>query len=157
MVIGVVDDLGIGQSVPRHDRGVPVAGPAFVHDLGHPLRGKVVGLVPDDGQDVMLPVAQRSVLQQKQHHVALGLFGEPSLGGASHVDLATLFVLRMQDLGRVDVRVHVLLGCEPPAGPLKSVFVLLLLLLSLGALFGDAFRIGPTPDMDRMRVDQVFN
>ena len=76
VVVGVVDDLGVGEGVLGHDRGVPVAGPALVHDLGHALRGEVVRLVADDGQDVALPVLERRVLQEEQQHVALRLVRE---------------------------------------------------------------------------------
>ena len=49
---------------------VPVAGPAFVHDLGLALRGEVIRLVADDRQHVELPGLERGVLEQEQHHVA---------------------------------------------------------------------------------------
>ena len=52
-VIGIADDVAaVADPVSSHDGGVPVGGPAFVHDLGLTLRGEVVGFVADDRQHI---------------------------------------------------------------------------------------------------------
>ena len=50
VVVGVVDDFGGVEVVLGHDGGMPVGGPAFVHDFGHALGGEVVGFVADDAR-----------------------------------------------------------------------------------------------------------
>ena len=63
VMIGVVNHFSIGQSMLGHERGVPVTGPSFVHDLCLPLGCEVVRLIADDRQDVVLPVSERCMLQ----------------------------------------------------------------------------------------------
>ena len=71
-----MDHFGWLEALPGHDRRVPIAGPAFVHDLGLALRGEVVGFVADDRQHIELPGLERGVFEHEQHDVALGLVGE---------------------------------------------------------------------------------
>src|SRR3990167_1822040 len=54
-----------------HQGGVPVGGPALVHDLGETLGRVVVGFLPHHGKDVPLPVLERRVLDEEQHDVTL--------------------------------------------------------------------------------------
>ena len=109
VVVAIVDHLGRRQALPGHDRRVPVAGPAFVHDLGLGLRGEVIGLVANDREHVGLPGVERRVLQQEQQHIALRPLGK-------RLRLAALvFQLlggRGQLVARVDERIHVVLGAE---------------------------------------------
>jgi hypothetical protein len=65
MVIAIVDNVGGGGPLPGHDRGVPVAGPTLVHDLGLGLRGEVIGLVADDREHIGLPGVERGVLEDE--------------------------------------------------------------------------------------------
>ena len=63
VVVGVVDNFPGFDEMPGHQRAVPETGPAFVHDLGHGLRGEVVTLFAHDREAVGLPVFQARVLQ----------------------------------------------------------------------------------------------
>ena len=70
VMVGIVDDFRGIDKVLGHQRGMPVGGPAFVHDLGHRLRGIVVALFADDAEAVGLPVFQPGMLQQVEQDVA---------------------------------------------------------------------------------------
>ena len=63
VVVGVVDHFGVEEAVTSHDGGVPIAGPAFVHDFGLSLGGEVVSFLADDGEDVVLPGVERGVFE----------------------------------------------------------------------------------------------
>src|SRR5216683_1828044 len=100
---------------------MPVTGPALVHDLGLGLRSEVIGLVADDGQDVALPSFEGSVLDQEKQEVLLWMLGE-SFGRLFLQSLA-LFLLGLEEVARVDVRVHVPLALE--AGQLNFLLLIL--------------------------------
>ena len=125
-----------------HDEGVPVGGPALVHDLGLSLRGEVVGLLADDREDVPLPVLERRVLDEEVQDIALRTLREtvPGLVLLSLVALA----LGGQQPWRVDEFVHVPLALELPRGQL---FLSRLLFELAGR---------PALDGGRVDVDQVL-
>ena len=158
VMVGIVDDLGVGQAVLRHDRGVPVAGPAFVHDLGLALGGEVVGFVADDGEDVVLPVLQRGVLRAgtAARRVAArpGRSGWPP--GASCFARRRLVSSR-QHVRRVDERVHVLLGRETALRLRRTRLSFSWSCLRRLGFFRELFRIGRAADVRRVGVDQVVD
>ena len=117
----VVDDLGGIEDLLGHHPGVPVRGPALVHDLGLLLGDEVVGLGADDIEDVALPPLERGVIEEELEHVALGPLGDPALGLLGVHFLA----LGLEVLLGVDEGVHVLLGGEARDGLGLLVFLLL--------------------------------
>ena len=106
----------LGQIEAVHDLVVPVAGPALVHDLGLDLGKKVLSLVVNDGQDILLPrlemavvVAdeQQDVLFGLERHLAqIGLdvvrpamqAGERVVGRLGRLDQALALLLRASSL-----------------------------------------------------------
>ena len=66
VVLGIVDQLVGAEDVIGHDRGVPIAGPPFVHDFRLTLWGEVVRLLADHRENVRLPVLKRRVLEQEE-------------------------------------------------------------------------------------------
>ena len=111
------------KALSGHDRGVPVAGPAFVHDLGLALRGEVIGLVADDRQHVALPGLERRMLDQEQQHVLLAA-GSGNVLRWSLMLLRLLLFLGLEHFGRIDVIVHVVLALE--ARQLRRLVLVLL-------------------------------
>src|SRR5690606_11269980 len=105
MAVGVVDELGGVEGAGGHDGGVPVARPALVHDLRLALGREVVGLLPDDGEDLLLPRFERRVFEQKEEDVPLRPLGEAF---ALRLRLLPLPPEPLQVLRRVDVGLHVL-------------------------------------------------
>ena len=71
VVVGVVNDLGVRQDATGHDGAVPVASPAFVHDLSLALRREVVRLLAQHVQDIRLPCFERSMIDQEEHDITL--------------------------------------------------------------------------------------
>ena len=150
MVVGVVDHFRIVQAVLGHDRRVPVAGPTFVHDLRLTLRREVVRLIADDGQDVVLPVSQRSVLQQEQQHVALWLVREGSFLLAVFFLLFLVAGFLLEHLGRIDERVHVALRWQATGLHVLEV------VFTEKCGVRERLHVGSTLDVHRVHVDQVF-
>ena len=147
VVVGVVDDFGGIEVVPRHHGGVPVGGPAFVHDLGHALRGEVVGLVADDGEDVGLPGLERGVLEEEEEDVADGFGGDDfALAVGLRFHAGAFF---LHEFARVDEAVHVGFGLEARGGFLGAVDVGI----------GEGFVGPPQPafEEDGVGVDEVFD
>ena len=104
VVICEVDDLGVPHGSLRHDGGVPERGPSLVHDLGLCLRCEVIGFVADDRECVVFPGLEGGMLEQKQENIALWVFRKSMqlLRFLTHP-----FSLELDELGRIDVRVHV--------------------------------------------------
>src|SRR5581483_5377123 len=72
MQVREVDRLAGAQiRVVLHGVGVPVAGPALVHDLGLELWIEVIGLLTDDLEDILLPRLDMRVVRQEPEQVAL--------------------------------------------------------------------------------------
>ncbi len=109
VMVAIADQVGRLEALAGHDRRVPVAGPALVHDLGLALRGEVIGLVADDREHVELPGLERGVFQHEQHHVADRLARELLVLLAL---LAAALRFGRQHLRRIDVLIHVVLGGE---------------------------------------------
>ena len=150
MVVGVVDQFGIGEAVAGHDLRVPVTRPALVHDLGLSLRREVVRFIADNREDIVLPGREGRVLQQKSQHVALGRLGERAGAVFRFLFQVALLALGREDIGRIDVGVHVLLGLKPR----RAVIVI----LSRFERIDDGPGVWLFPaDMRRVRVDQVFD
>jgi len=145
VVIAVVDDVSGGEALVDHDGGMPVAGPAFVHNFGLGLRGEVVGFVADDREDVGLPGIERGMLKQEEHDVAFGTLGDFSLGwfvGGGVVFLSGLFAW-------VDVRVHVVFGGKSGR----------LLFVGIRFLVGKIVAAGGVSTLDEggVDIDEVFD
>ena len=135
VVVGVVNHLRVGEDLLRHQLRVPVGRPPLVHDLGLRLRRVVIGLLPDDRQDVPLPVLDRRMVDQELQHVALGGLGKALLAPGL---LLKLLLVGLDELGRVDEIVHVRLALHPPhLGPR-----LFRLVAVLGAVAHDEGRVG---------------
>jgi hypothetical protein len=96
--------------IGEHRRRRSHAGPPFVHDLRHPLRGEVVGLVADHAEHVALPVLEGRVLEQEEEDVPLWLLGDLLLPLRPLLEARLLL---LEERRRVDVAVHVALAGEP--------------------------------------------
>ena len=127
----------LGQIEAVHELVVPVAGPAFVHDLGLDLRQEVGGLLVHDGEHVPLPRLEVPVVvADEQEQVFLRL--------ERHLAQVGLDILRrpMEARERVNARL----------GRLESALPLL-----LRAELADR-RITPAVHRQRMRrVEQTFD
>ena len=69
MVVAIMDHVFRIHGLAGHDRRVPEAGPAFVHDLGLGLRREIIGFVPDDREHVKLPGLQGGIFENERHDV----------------------------------------------------------------------------------------
>ena len=104
-----------------HHGGVPVGGPPLVHDLGHALRGEVVGFVADDREDVGLPGLEGGVFEEEEEDIADGFGGDDfalAVGLGFHAG-AFFF----HELSRVDKAFHVAFGLEAGDGFFGAVDV----------------------------------
>src|SRR5882672_4229046 len=96
---------------------MPVTGPAFVHDLGLSLRREVISLVSDDREDIKLPRLERSVLQDKQHHISYRL-------ARKFLIRLLRLLLGIHHIGRIDELIHITFG--PKASHLPQFLVVFL-------------------------------
>src|SRR5439155_22489496 len=89
---------------------MPVRRPPLVHDLGLPLREEVVALLPEDPENLLLPVLEGSVFEEEEQDVADGLLGDAARAAGIFVEL---LLLGFEKGRRVDERLHVRLALQP--------------------------------------------
>ena len=72
VTIREVDDLARIQDAPGQELGMPIAGPALVHDLGQALRHEVVRFRAHHAQQFSLPRQQGRAINQVAQHIEGG-------------------------------------------------------------------------------------
>src|SRR5690554_2176130 len=102
--IGIIDDLACIEEAACKELRMHIGRPALVHDLRLELRIKIIGLAPNDRQQLQLPPRQIGVLDEKAEDVAARALGDSLRLKASGFDTRAL---RLKIFRRVDIRLHI--------------------------------------------------